>query len=196
MKQVKVVWGLAIVTLLFVQCKDNKSANNTGSSSLAAGQLLPIAYVDVDSVLTYFEFYNKLVSAYEDKLGARNNSINSGYQKLQNEAINFQQKAQNNAFLNQERMQQEQTRIQRMEQDLKNRAAQMEQELAVEQQLLQQQVSDTLKAGIKKFNTPQKYQMIFTKMGNTTLLYADERYDITKEVLEYLNQHIKPVEKK
>jgi outer membrane protein len=192
-KQTTGILGLALAMCLFVQCKDNKTANTAGAGTAENSELLPIAYVDMDSLLAHFEFYNQLAKSYEDKLLSRNNAINSGYQKLQNEAINFQQKAQNNAFLNQERAMQEQTRIQRMEEDLKKSAAQMEQELAIEQQQLQQQLADTLKAGIKKFNTPQKYQVILQKSG---LLYADEGYDVTTAVLEYLNKNIKPVEKK
>jgi outer membrane protein len=185
---------LAVTTLLFVQCKDTGANNSTGA---AAGNdpiadYLPVAYVDADSVLTHFEFYNNLVNAYEEKVSKQNSDLNSSYQKLQNDAISFQQKAQNNAFLSQDRMQQEQIRLQRMQDDLQKRASQMEQQLALDQKVIQQQLSDSLALGIKEFNTPQKYQMIFTKTGNSNILYADKHYDITPEVIEFLNKRFKP----
>jgi outer membrane protein len=181
---------LAVVTLFFMQCgnKEVKTRNEVSVSNEPISQYLPVAYIDADSLLSHFNFYNRLISAYEDKLSKQNNSLNSSYQKLQSEVIGFQQKAQNNAFLSQERMMQEQTRIERMQQDLEKRASQVEQELALEQKVIQQQLSDSLAQGIKEFNKPQKYQMIFTKTGNSTILYADEHYNITNEVLEFLNK--------
>jgi outer membrane protein len=194
MKKVKQIIGgvlvLTVVTLFFTQCnnKEVKTQEEVAASNEPVSQYLPVAYVDADSLLSQFNFYNRLINAYEDKLSKQNNSLNSSYQKLQNEMIGFQQKAQNNAFLSAERMKQEQTRIERMQQDLEKRAAQVEQELALEQKVIQQQLSDSLALGIKEFNKPQKYQMIFTKTGNSTILYADERYNITDEVLEFLNK--------
>jgi outer membrane protein len=195
MRQTKTILGLAAIVLLFAQCKDDKGTTTGSDIQLTPGEYLPIAYVDADSILLHFEFYNQLISAYEDKLTKNNASFSAGYQKLQNEAINFQQKLQNNGFASQDRVTQEQNRIQRMEEDLKKRAAQMEQELALEQQSIQQRLSDTLRVGIKAYNTPQKYQMILTKTGNSTILYADDHYNITKEVVDFLNKKFKPVEK-
>ena len=185
--------------LIFTSCNNNNAKSEENPiSSIEAVEItsLPVAYVDADSLLVEFDFYNGLVSNYENKLSKRNSSLNSGYQKLQSEAMTFQQKVQNNAFLTQDRYNQEQTRLQRMEEYLRTKAAQIEQEMALEQRQMQQQLSDSLNKGIKEFNTPQKYQMIFTKTGNSTILYADEKYNITEEVLEFLNKRFKAPKEK
>ena len=188
----RVILTLTVVILFFVQCGKNET--NTSSGTIVGNdtisQVLPIAYVDVDSLLPHFEFYNTLISAYEMKLSKHNNSLNATYRKFQSEAAAFQQKAQNNAFLTQERMMQEQTRLQGMQQDIERKAAQAEQDMALENQLIQQQLSDSLVLGIKEFNQDKKYHMILTKSGNN-ILYAHEQYDITKEVLEFLNKRFK-----
>jgi outer membrane protein len=44
---------------------------------------------------------------------------------------------------------------------------------------------------MKAFNQPQKYQMIFTRSGNSNILYATESYDITQEVIDFLNARYK-----
>ncbi|GHT49007.1 membrane protein [Bacteroidia bacterium] len=178
--------------LLFSQCKD-KATNTPGETNTpdeAGSQDLSIVYVDVDSLLVHFNFYNGLVSALEDKASKQNSSIKSSAQKFENEVLSFQQKAQNNAFLSQERMTQEQTRLQRMQDDIQQRAAQMQQELALDQAVLQQQLSDSLVLGIKEFNTPKKYSLILTKSGNS-ILYADKQFDITNDVIEFLNKRFK-----
>ncbi|MCL1938801.1 MAG: OmpH family outer membrane protein [Candidatus Azobacteroides sp.] len=186
--------AVAAILLFFVQCNNKENKTDQGASgggNEATPSYLPVAYVDVDSLLRHFEFYNHLVSTYETKLSKQNGSLNSSYQKFQSEVASFEQKAQNNAFLSQERMLQEQTRLQRMQQDLEKRASQMEQELALEQKLIQQKVSDSLNLGIKEYNNPQKYQMIFTKTANSTILYADDHYNITKDVTDFLNKRFK-----
>ena len=188
----RVILTLTVVILFFVQC-GKKEANTpsglvVGNDSIS--QALPIAYVDVDSLLPHFDFYNTLINAYETKLSKHNNLLNATYRKFQSEVTAFEQKAQNNAFLTQERMVQEQTRLQGMQQDIERKAAQAEQDMALENKLIQQQLSDSLTLGIKEFNQSQKYHLILTKSGNN-ILYAHEQYDITKEVLEYLNKRFK-----
>ena len=196
MKQTKHVMSgiftLLIATFLFVQCKNQapKGSDEESAGNELNQAHLPLAYVDVDSLLAYFDLYNRLASNFENKQVKLTNSLNSGYQKLQNEAINFEQRMQNNAFLTQDRALQEQKRIQRMKDDLEKQAAQVQQELALDNALLQQQFSDSLILGMKEFNTPQKYLMIFAKSGNS-ILYSDENYNITDEVIEYLNKRFK-----
>ena len=186
------IFALSVIIFLFVQCKE-QTTKELGEANAGAEvnlEYLPLAYVELDSLSTHFEFYNRLVSDFEDKIVKQQNTLTSGYKKLENEIINYQQKAQANAFLTTERAQQEQNRIQRMKDDLDRKAAQMEQEMALENRLLMQQISDTLVLGIKEFNTPQKYHMIFAKSDNN-ILYADTRYNITNEIIEFLNKRFK-----
>lgn len=186
--------AVAGVMLVFTQCGKKEIETTSEGVAIAAGapsELLPLAYVDADTLLKQLNFYLQLVDGYETKLAKQNASLSASGQKLQNEMIAFQQKAQNNAFLSQERAQQEQARIQKMQADLEKRAEQVQQELAQESRNIQQQLNDSLAKGIKEFNTPQRYQMIFTKSANSTILYADERYNITQEVTEFLNKRFK-----
>ena len=73
------------------------------------------------------------------------------------------------------------------QQDLENYAAQAERELALEQMKMNQQLQDTIVAALKVFNNPQKYQLILSNVGTDNILYADDSYDITKEIIEFLN---------
>ena len=196
MKQTKHTMGstfaLLVIIFLFVQCndratKESKEANTVDEFN---SECLPLAYIEKDSILAHFDYYNQILSNFEDKIVKQQNSISANYKKLENEMINFQTKAQNNAFVTQERAQQEYNRIQRMQSDLEKQSAQMEREFAMESQMLQQQITDTLRLGIKEFNTPQKYQMIFANV-DYNILYADPRYDITSEVIEFLNKRFK-----
>jgi outer membrane protein len=183
------ILGIAIIILFILQftCQKNGSKDEVCTETDSVCVQLPIAYVDLDSLLTNFHFYNNLINNYENKLSERNGQLNAKYQNFQKEMLNYQQKAQNNAFLTRERMEQEEADLMRKRDALEKQAQQAEQELALENKLIQQQLSDTLSIAIKAFNEPQKYQMIFTRMGNSNILYADKTYDITKVVTEFLN---------
>ena len=187
---------VAVIILFVLQFTGNKqgSEGNSNTSGDSTSVHLPIAYVDVDSLLTNFEFYTQLISDYENKLSKQNSQLNQRYQKFQKDVADFQQKAQNNAFLTRERMQQEETRLGRVQKELEQAAAQMEQELALEQRIISQRLSDTLSVAMKNYNEPQKYQMIFTKTGNSNILYACDSYDITQEVIDFLNLNYPVVE--
>jgi outer membrane protein len=183
------ILAIAVIILFILQFSGKKSQpqNDTVLQGDSIVSHLPVAYVDADSLLSNFNFYNHLMNNYELKLSKQNNQLSQRYQGYQKEVIEFQQKAQNNSFLSRERMEQESARLARKQREIEQTAAQMEQELALEQRILQQQLSDTLSSAMKEFNNPQKYQLIFTKSGNTNILYANESYNITQEVIEFLN---------
>jgi outer membrane protein len=185
------ILAIAIIVLFILQFagkkQDDKEKVIFSEDSVSVH--LPIAYVDADSLLPNFNFYTHLMNDFEIKLSKQKGQLDSRLQAFQKEVLEFQQKAQNNAFLTRERMEQEQIRLSRKQEELERSAAQIEQELAQEKNRIDRQWSDTLSTGIKEFNNnPKKYQLIFTK-GN--ILYADESYNITQEVIEYLNAHYK-----
>ena len=189
------IFTLFAMTFLFVQCNNNAgtttSSEGTEGNSGVTPEYLPIAYVDSDSILTYFNFYSNLVGKYEEKVNKQSGEVATSYRKFQEEVAKFEQKVQNNQFLTQDRYNQEQARLQRMQRDIEKKSTQIEQDLVLEQSLIQQQFSDSLALGIKEFNTPQKFQMIFTKSGNNIVLYADPHYNITEDVIDFLNNRFK-----
>jgi outer membrane protein len=181
---------VAIVILFVLQFAEKKQCakddiNLCGDSITTH---LPVAYVNADSLLTHFNFYTHLVTDYESKATKQNGLLSQRYEKFQKDVVEYQQKAQNNAYLSMEKMQQEETRLGRVQREIEQSAAQMEQELALEQRIIQQRLSDTLSLAMKEFNEPQKYQLIFTKTGNSNILYANETYDITQDVIDFLNK--------
>jgi outer membrane protein len=111
------------------------------------------------------------------------------------EVLEFQKKANNNAFLTRERAASEEARLEKKQQTLKEEAMRMEEELNQEQIKLNQQMSDTVVNILKEFNRVKKYQIIFANFGKDNILYSEEAYNITSEILEYLNQRYTTTEK-
>jgi outer membrane protein len=153
---------------------------------------LPVAYVNVDSLLMNYNFAKDLNEALMRTEESSRASLTQKERQLNAAAQEFQRKLQNNAFLSQERAEQEQQRILRMQQEYQQMAERLSQEFALEQQKLNMELSDTVKVRLVEFNKDKGYQIIYSNTGSDNILFADDKYDITKEVTEFLNKKYGP----
>jgi outer membrane protein len=193
------ILAVAIIILYILQFSQNRGETKSGSDASGPDSVsfrLPIAYIRTDSLLNNYRFSNDLNDAMLKKMEDQQLIINQRSQKFQQEVVDYQQKAQLNAFYSQERRQQEETRLTRQQEDLEKFTNQTRQNLALEQMKIQQQLQDTILSALKLFNTPQKYQVIFSNINYDNLFYADDAYDITQEVIEFLNIRYTPTKDK
>ena len=153
---------------------------------------LPIAYVNIDSLLSNYNFAKDLNEALIRKEESSRATLNQKQREMQTAAEEFERKRQNNAFLSQDRAQQEYDRIMRMQQEYEQTANRLSQEFALEQQKLNFQMEDTIKVRLEEFNKNKKYEIIFSNRGTGTIIYSDKKYDITKEVVDFLNKKYGP----
>jgi outer membrane protein len=151
---------------------------------------IKIAYVEVDSLMTQFEFAKEKTKEIEKKsLNARNTLTQKGNQ-LQNAANNFQQKLQNNGFTSREQAESVQQSLQRQQNDLAALQARFESELANESQKFNNALRDSLNHFLEIYNKDKKYDMILAKSGDNILM-ANPKYDITQDVINGLNNRYK-----
>ena len=54
------------------------------------------------------------------------------------------------------------------------------------------ELSDTVKVRLVEFNKDKGYQIIYSNTGSDNILFADDKYDITQEVTEFLNKKYGP----
>lgn len=187
----------AAIIALFILHFSSKPGNNNGDRNVTAilndsTVTLPIAYVNVDSLLVNYNFAKDMNEALMRKEESSRATLTQKERQLQAAAQEFQRKVQNNAFLNQERYDQEQQRVMKMQQDYQQTAERLAQEFALEQQKLNIELSDTVKARINEYNRNRNYQLILSNTGSDNVLYADDKYDITQEVIEFLNSKYGP----
>lgn len=183
-----VLAALALI-VLFAQCagkSENQSANN--SSSQAAGLSgMKIAFVEVDTLLAKYNFCIDLNEAMVKKSENVRLTLNQKAAELEKQKREFQTKYENNAYLSQERAQQEYNRIAKQEQDLQALSNKLQSELMSENEKNSLQLRDSINAFLKEYNKDKKYSMIFSNTGFDNLLYADDVYNITQEILDGLN---------
>lgn len=182
---------VAAVVALFVLyfCKGNcckKQAEGVPVAEVVEGNL-PVAYLNVDSLLVNYTFaqeaQEKLMSKQED---ARL-KLNTQGKTLQQEMADFQRKYENNAFLSQERAQSEYQRLQRKQQDLEELEQKLTNDILMENQKLNLQLADSLMAFLKEYNADGKFQMILSNQGKDNVLMAADGMDITADVVAGMN---------
>jgi outer membrane protein len=188
---INVVLAVAVIVLfvLVLGNKSNSVANQsvTGKNQVTSGKL-PIAYVNVDSLLLHYEFAKESNESLIKKQEDSRLKINTLARQLQNEMGDFQRKLENNAFLSRDRAQQEQTRLQKKQQDLQELDGSLSKQLVQVQQKMSEQLRDTINNFMKEYNKEHKYQLIISNTSSDNILYAEKTYDITAEVTKLLNE--------
>ncbi len=192
------VLAVAVIILFilhFTVKKETNATNTTFASADDSTGTLPVAYVDMDSLLLNYNYYNDLLEVIMKKQENSRANINQQAGRLQTEIQDFERKIQNNAFLTRERAEQEQVRLMKKQQELQQLDERLARELMEEQQKLTEQLRDSLIAQLKIFNQDRNYQIIFSSRSTDVILLAAETYNITEEVISYLNKNYSPAAK-
>lgn len=100
MKKMNVLKGLLAlaVVFLFAQCTDNKGTSTEASAPAVAGTNMKIAYVEVDSLLTKYRYWNDLNELMIQKEENIRTTLNEKAKELDGEMREFQRKLENNGL--------------------------------------------------------------------------------------------------
>lgn len=191
------VLAVAIIILYILHFTTKPSVNDATRKDLStllndSSITLPIGYVNVDSLLMNYNFAKDLNESLLRKQESTRATLNQREGQIRSAANDFERKLRNNAFLSTERAQQEQNRIMQMDQEYQQLAERLTQEFLLEQEKLNIQMEDTIKARMKEFNQNKHYEIIFSNRTTSTILLADDKYDITSEVVDFLNSKYGP----
>lgn len=184
-----------IAIVLFAQCdgKKNEAPATANAPEGTAGTTnMKIAYVEVDTLLTKYNYWNDLNEMMLKKEENIRATLNQKGRDLEKEAMEFQRKLENNAFATRERAEQEQQRLIKKQQDLQELQNRLTNELATENQKNSLQLRDSINSFLKIYNKDKGYSFIISNTGFDNLLYADEAYNITKEIVDGLNKRYTP----
>ena len=191
MKKYMFLAAAAVVAL--ASCNNASPKMDEQPAAASAGEStgnVKIAYVEVDSLMTQYEFCKEFTLILQKKSTNARNTLNQKGQALQNAAANFQQKLQNNGFTSREQAESQQAAIQRQQQSLQELQARLENELANETNKYNEGLRDSLQHFLAAYNKDKKYDLILTKQGDN-ILYAAKRFDITNDVINGLNKRYK-----
>ena len=186
--------SLLVASLLFGSCQKKQSDGQTATSSEAltestttGGHALKIGVVSLDSLYKNYEYYVDANKQIEAQLKRNQQTLANKMQQAQKAYASYMEKAQKGLFTSQAQVDAEEKRITAMQQE----GAQLEQRYAEEamkaQADAQKALHDEVTAQLKAFNADKKYDLILTSVGLEGVMYAGEGFDITQEVLDFLN---------
>ena len=187
------VLTVAVIVLFVLHFSSKRQASNAKANLVpdSVTTYMPIAYINVDSLLVNYQFAidanNKLLSKGESSRA----TLNQKLKQLQNEMMEFQRKVQNNAFLSRERAEQEQARLMNKQMELEELEQKLTHDLMVEQQKVNLQMGDTVYTFLKKYVEGKNIQVIFSNTMKDNILYSIDKYDITNDVVALLNARYK-----
>jgi outer membrane protein len=190
MKKYMFFAAAAMVALASCNNESPKMDEKPAADDAGQGGSVKIAYVEVDSLMTQYEFCKEFTLILEKKSTNARNTLNSKGQALQSAMANFQQKLQNNGFTSREQAEGQQAAIQRQQQSLQELQARLENELAQETQKYNAGLRDSLSHFLDAYNKDKKYDLILTKQGDN-ILYAAKRFDSTADVINGLTKRYK-----
>ncbi|SFE96170.1 periplasmic chaperone for outer membrane proteins Skp [Chitinophaga sp. CF118] len=145
-----------------------------------------IAYVDIDTVEANYNYFKEKKAELEKKQQAIDNELKANVRVLQNEASDFQRKAQS---MTQAEGEAAQRILYDKQQQLEGKAQSMRSQYAEQENKFNEELQKRLNDFLQKFNSDKKYAYILSyRSGASNVLYKDEQYNITNEVIAGLNE--------
>lgn len=181
--------AIGVLFVLFFNKKDTQIVKKGIDGPLS------IAYVNSDTLWEKYEFVNEIKSELDSFETGLQTSYNAKATAFQNAYSEFMKKGQAGLLSSVEqeaqskRLTAQQEELMKLNQDLTT-------ELNNRTQELNNKVQDTILSFLKKYNQKAKYTYImqYTKAG--AMLVAHDSLDITKDVVEKLNEEYKSFSKK
>ena len=172
----------SVMVLGFTQCSQQAAAPQQQAPIAVSG--LKIAYIDVDSLLANYTFYQDLAEEMTRKEENYRLALTEEANKWQKDVEDHQKKIVNGVYSSNERAQSEENRLAKRQQALQEKSDKYTQELLAERDANSQKISETVDNFVKEYNKTHGFNMIISK---ASLLYADEALNITAEILDGLN---------
>ena len=172
----------SVLVLGFTQCSQQAAAPQQQAPIAVSG--LKIAYIDVDSLLANYTFYQDLAEEMTRKEENYRLALTEEANKWQKDVEAHQKKIANGVYSSVERAQSEENRLTKRQQALQEKSDKYTQELLAERDANSQKISETVDNFVKEYNKTHGFNIIISK---ASLLYADEGLNITAEILDGLN---------
>ena len=183
--------------LFFTQCAKQQSAEqntNNAATTAVAEKSIKVAFVDIDSLLSKYEFsiiLNKEMLRKEEDMRMK---LSEKAKTLQADYDDFQRKLQNNVYATRERAEEEQARILKQKDALEKLEQRLIGELSAESQKNNITLHDSINSFLKAYNAEKKFDLILSRVGDN-ILFANDALNITEEVINGLNARYTPATK-
>jgi len=150
---------------------------------------LVIAYFDIDSFQNNYSFYKEKKAEIENKQQAIEHEMARDEKKIQTMIEGYQKKAET---MTEEEYYIAQQKLAMEQQNAQQKAQNSTDALLKQTEKFNQELMESITSYLKEYNADGRYTYIlpYTKSA-PNILYVDERYDITKDIIEGMNAKLK-----
>ncbi|KAF2336486.1 OmpH family outer membrane protein [Flavobacterium daemonense] len=178
MKKALVIIGLSILAV---------SCNQT-----AEVKEVKTAYVDTSVLMKEYTEAKDLEAKYKAQAEEKGRQLQAEITRFKQDAANFQSQAQANG---QQWAQQRGAELQKREQQLGYAQQALSQQLQQESSVEMDSLVSGVKKFIKDYGKKNGYAYIYGTGDAASILYAEDKFDITKEIIKELNDKYKATPK-
>ena len=180
-----VVLAVAVAILYYLHFSGSSASSSASPATSSAPKGQAVVYIDLDSLLSNYTFFEELNKELQEKGTNAESQLIKKDRAFQTDVESFQKRFQAGLL--------SETEARRMQEQLAEKQKQLEMErqnlsagLIESQRKIQEQLRDTLFSFLKQYNKDKGYQYIISKNGE--ILYGTPEFEITKEVLNGLNE--------
>ncbi len=179
---------LGVAVLLFLNFSKGAAtpAANVAADAVSAGGI-PAAYINSDSLMTNYKLLDEMGKALQDKEMSAEKQLQSRGAKLEEEMGSFQRRAQAGLLSNNEMKAGQETLGQKRE-ELMAYQKQLSDGLLEEKKIVNKRLYDSLMSYLKEYNKDGKFKYIFNYSQGGVFFMADDKLDITSEVVKGMNE--------
>lgn len=179
---------IAVIVLYILHFSGNgKSTSNQGGTATVNADA-KIVYINMDTLLNNYTQSRELNEAFLKKLEANRTELNIKVKNFDREAAEFRNKVENNGFMTRERAEQAQMDLMIKQQNLQKLQQEMTENAQREQMEINRKLYDAITNFLTEYNKAKGFQLILSTTLGGNVLFAQEGFDITNEVVNQLNE--------
>lgn len=148
---------------------------------------LGIAYIDIDTLLLEYKLSIKLNEELLTQQARSRANLENQIKQFERDYNSFMEKVQLGSFLSQASMESQQQELIQQQQRLEMLDRELTEGLMIKQQEMNEQLYDTIMNFMKEFENGS-YNLVLGNAAGSAVLYAKPGMNITREVIDALNE--------
>ena len=187
---------VAVIVLFYLVLKPSGNKTSTTlpqKTDVAVKESGLIAYVDLDSLEENYILFKEKKAELEKKQTNIENTLAQRAEAFQKEVYELQQRA---SMMTQNEGEAAQERLYKKQAELEEMRDRMAKSFVDDQQAFNKQLQEKLDSFLAVYNADKRYTFIFSHIKGGPLLYHDEAYNITKDVVDGMNAALPERDKK